>query len=419
MWRPNKPTLVMKWLPPSLVALSFLACAGMAFGQSAGWFHFDGNAMNYGSGRAEWKLANTPFVANTLYLNGNYTGEPSKHPEGFLAYCSVGEISKDRHAVAIRFMRDAGTVKNRHIIGGGLIKNWFGIQVGRTGELELAFNAYRDVFPVARLVPRTGQWNWLVCSVDVPQHRCTVALNGQRATVELPKDFKLDEEQIKPGTGNSWTFCNGTNGGAFFGWVDELMIYTRPLESAEFTTLAQRPDLNDPVQPVIPKELTVRGKLDPKELAERPGKMSISSVGTSYSIAGKFEGDFQWNALGVKVRIKRGEIVRQKNGAYAQRHINGFHLFLGQTNPDGGVRKIIARSETIPVDTSITHGQSALLENETVTIPLKGVPTAELADTWLGVWITDSPDEPAHYKEGICLLESTSTLAGHPVTLRR
>jgi hypothetical protein len=156
--------------------------------------------------------------------------------------------------------------------------------------------------------------------------------------------------------------------------------------------------------------------------AERSGTLAISSVDTPTSIAARLTGTYSWNATHIKLKITQVEIIRQKFGAYPERKVLAFHVFVQRPNPASKRLDPIARSEKIPVNTTITHGQTVALDNVEIDIPLKGFSMAELEKMWLGVWVDDEHigavpaggAAPRAPQVGVALALSSTCLNGEP-----
>ncbi len=411
--------------------------AGLIPNQPAIWCRFDGNAHNDGHAKGEWSLLNTAFQENALYLNGKYRSSVDEASDGFRAVCAMDKFAKDRFTVALRFKRDRAGGEGRNVLMGGTAYRWFGIQVGLSGGLELIFNNGRVTLALEGVELRADGWNWLACSVNIPAQKCVAFLNGKSAEpVALPPDFVLNVRPPVENYDNSWTFTNYSNSRTFCGWVDEFLFYNRELNAAELHGLAHRREMLEPNVPAMTAPPPTVGQtslsgnspatrpppLSSADLAERPGTLAISSVGTVYALAARFAGQYSWNGARVKVQIKQGEIIRQAKGNNPERMVPGFQLFLRRENPQLKHMDIVARSQIVPVNAAITHGQTALVEDVNVEIPVRNIPVAELGKMWLGVWISDAlpplepaagaPAGPVQSREGVCLAEAATCLDG-------
>jgi hypothetical protein len=159
-------------------------------------------------------------------------------------------------------------------------------------------------------------------------------------------------------------------------------------------------------------------RLSPADLQERPGTLSINSVGSPFSIAARMSGTLNWNAKKVKVHIAKGEILRQNNGISPERAIVGYRLYVRRENPQLKWMDMVGKSELMPIELSITHGTQVAFEDTDVEIPLPAVPAAELGQMWVGMLIYDSSEKldaqtgERERSEGTCVAEMSTRLNG-------
>jgi hypothetical protein len=425
--------------------------AGFVPNGPAVWCKFEGDTQDYGSAKAHWVLKSVPQQAHTIYLSGKYgrpevaAGVRPGTDDGARAYCAMPTCSLEHYAVALRFKRDPDR-ESRNVVTYGKSMRWFGIQAGPTGGLELVFNNNEYILPLTGVQLRAEDWNWVVCSVDVPSRMCTAYLNGKPAApMKLPADFKIHEpppwvtrhtptpEQFDP----TWTFTNFSNARSFSGWIDEILVYSRALNPAELAGLASRPEMLDAKQPATERPPTVdapsantlspevAARLTPADLQDHPGALSISSIGSPFSIAARMKGTLTWNATTVKVHLAEGEILRQAKGIIPERSIIGFQLYVRRENPQLPYMDYAGKAESVPIERTIDHRSKVQFENIDVEIPLPGIPAAELGKMWVGVLITDASDKvdpktgERERGEGVCVAEASTRLNGEAVPAKQ
>jgi hypothetical protein len=84
-----------------------------------------------------------------------------------------------------------------------------------------------------------NQWVTLAVSCDLDARQAVVYLDGKKeAAIQLPDDLKLDVVGTNSEQSDKvWAVTNYSNGNAFKGQVDELVIFGRVLSDAEIKAL--------------------------------------------------------------------------------------------------------------------------------------------------------------------------------------
>ena len=204
-------------------------------------FKFDGDAKDVDKARPEFKLKNTEFKDNALYLNGKYVNADKT---GYEAQCETPKFDYKAFTVAMRFKAEDFSGDKRNLLTGGPALRWFSLRLSPlNGNLMVRFNNGRFNHEIKGVKLEKGEWTVIACGVDVATKKAVVHLNGKEvAAIDLPKDFGLDVagsvyEQFE----RIWSFTDGGTGTVFHGLVDELIIYNRMLTADEFAKIPLRP----------------------------------------------------------------------------------------------------------------------------------------------------------------------------------
>ncbi|HVX11620.1 MAG TPA: redoxin family protein [Pirellulales bacterium] len=247
----------------AMLAVALAALPSLSFGDEANdgllaRFRFDGNA-NDDQGGPPFELRNTEFIDNALYLTGIYEGNSS---DGYHAVGQTPGLDYSRFSVVVRFRPDSAGSGKTNILTGGTATRWFGMQRSAAGRLTITLNNQAFRHEVAKVVIAEGKWTGIACAVDLQQGNVLVYADGQQADeFTLPPDFKLAiignkrfEERDKV-----WTFSNYSNGNVFFGLVDELLVYGKPLSDDQLAAMSKLPaDLAGAVSKPIAAEALLR-----------------------------------------------------------------------------------------------------------------------------------------------------------------
>ncbi len=228
--------------------------------RSLAHFRFNGNAEDVNEGNPEFKLQNTEFRDNALYLNGRYEFSTAK--DGYRAICKTAPLDIENFTVALRFKSEESDIGTRNLFTGGVdVYRWFGLERSRSGNLVVMLNNGLFQKEVKGAALENGKWTVLACSVDIPARKVITAVNGKNVgVIEIPKDFRTIDipkqfegidlpmeieasiaQLRKKDTEKDWSFTNYSHGGCFHGLVDELIIYGRALSTEELEKIPLRP----------------------------------------------------------------------------------------------------------------------------------------------------------------------------------
>ncbi len=210
-------------------------------------FRFDGDATNSGQGDARFDLKNTRFKNGSLDLNGNYEHGPRK---GYRAICEVPGFDYAAFTVAIRYKPQS--LGESNILMGGTSYRWFGIGSSRVGgpgivekepHLTISMNNGQYRFHLDASL-QEKKWAVVVCCVDLSAGKLVVYLNGKKVDGEQwPYEgfkFKVIGSPAEK-TDKKWTFTDYSNGRAFHGRVDELILYNGLLSEDQINWIPLKP----------------------------------------------------------------------------------------------------------------------------------------------------------------------------------
>jgi hypothetical protein len=120
------------------------------------------------------------------------------------------------------------------ILMGGTSHRWLGYRQ-QNGQLELTLNNQRLIHVFTNVFVKPGGWHNLTCSADFSRREILTWLDGlPLQAVHLPADFQLEiVGSSAEATDRAFTVCNYSNGSAFHGYLDNLMVLGRALNEAE------------------------------------------------------------------------------------------------------------------------------------------------------------------------------------------
>jgi hypothetical protein len=199
-------------------------------------FRFNGNANDEIRSNPAFRLKNTQFKENALYLNGEY--ETPFHV-GYYAVCATPKLDYMSFTVALKFKAEEFGPDKTNLLTGGTACRWFGMNRSEAGNLAVTLNNQDFTHEIKDATLETGKWTTVACSVDVSARKVVVFLNGKKAAdIDLPKDFKLRVIDTEfEDTDKQWTFTNYSNGSVFHGLVDELVIFGKALSPEQLAKI--------------------------------------------------------------------------------------------------------------------------------------------------------------------------------------
>jgi len=200
-------------------------------------FRFGVSATNQAKGNAHWRLENTAFREDSLYLNGEYAMMDDRDKAGgYVAVCETPEFQYKAFTVFIRFKAADFVGHHVNLLTGGTATRWFGLNRSATGFLTITLNNQIFSRDFSNAPINENQWNVVGCGIDFPAGKTVIYLNGnQVADFDLSKEFKLTVvNSARRDTDKVWTFTNYANGNVFHGFINELVLYDRLLSADEF-----------------------------------------------------------------------------------------------------------------------------------------------------------------------------------------
>lgn len=196
-----------------------------------GYLQFEGNAWDSTGQTDPMALTNAPIVNNALYLTGIYEHDGLG---GFNTSWTIPELNKDSFSFALQFY-PLGYEIRRNIITGGRGHRWIGLSTSAPRQLMLTLNNQRISHLYSGVSVDECQWHTVIVVVDVPARRVKVVLDGQSLEpVELADDFSWRADTTGPA---DFTFANYSNGGAFYGYADNLVVYGHALSDSEISDI--------------------------------------------------------------------------------------------------------------------------------------------------------------------------------------
>jgi hypothetical protein len=203
-------------------------------------FRFNGDAKDENKENPEFELKNTQFKDNALFLNGHY--EFGSLEDGYRAVCETPKLDYTKFTVVFRFKPEKFDLDQTNLITGGTSSRWFGMNRSAAGNLTITLNNQDFSHEIKDAALEKGKWTTIACGVDVSNRKIVVYLNGKKiASIDLPKDFKLEEiDSDSNASDRYWSFTNYSNGDAFHGLVDELIIFGKMLSTEEFEKIPLR-----------------------------------------------------------------------------------------------------------------------------------------------------------------------------------
>lgn len=204
-------------------------------------FRFNGNAKNDVKGEADFELKNTEYQDNALYLNGIY--ENDKRMGGYRAVCKTPKLDYKKFTVALRIKAEQIEWYQNNLFTGGTDYRWFGLTRSTQGKLAVSLNNGEFRKYVEGTNVEQGKWAVVACSVNIPERKVIVAVNGKKfEAIDLAKDFELTvASSEKKETDKVWSFTNYSNATVFLGQVDELLIYGQALSAEELEIIPLKP----------------------------------------------------------------------------------------------------------------------------------------------------------------------------------
>jgi len=193
-----------------------------------GRFTFDGPTPDPGA-----QIRNATQQNGALQLNGEYE---NRKPPGYRAVFSTPDLDYTRFTVAARLYPER---EKDVLLVGGTGYRWLSLRWLSATSLTLFMNNQRFNHTISGVDIPLQQWVTLSVSCDLSAKQVVVYVNGKNAArVALPNDFKLEVIGSRAEKSDKvWTPTNYSNGTAFKGLLDELVVYNRVLSDQEIAAL--------------------------------------------------------------------------------------------------------------------------------------------------------------------------------------
>lgn len=150
-------------------------------------------------------------------------------------------------------------------------------------------------------------------------------------------------------------------------------------------------------------------------VAAKAEPFEASSLGETWSVAGRADGTCEVQSRTVVVKIQNGVIVRQRYGKFPQRKIIGLRAFIAQWSEDGRSFRIAAESEIQPINKVLDFDETVPLGTWKMEIRAKNLNKSDISKTWLGFEIIESHSDGNSERSGTCYFHTkTYLLTGEP-----
>jgi serine/threonine protein kinase len=191
-------------------------------------FTFDGTTPEPGA-----QIKNAEQKDGVLELSGDYE---NRNPPGYRAVFSTPDLNYNHFTAAIRLRPER---VNDVLLVGGTSYRWLSVRWTSTSNLTFHLNNQRFSEVIRGVRVLENKWLTLAVSCDLDARQAVVYLDGKKeATIQLPDDLKLDVVGTNSEQSDKvWAVTNYSNGNAFKGQVDELVIFGRVLSDAEIKAL--------------------------------------------------------------------------------------------------------------------------------------------------------------------------------------
>jgi serine/threonine protein kinase/thiol-disulfide isomerase/thioredoxin len=178
-------------------------------------------------------LSRAPMIDGVLELDGKYQHRGKEDP-GYRAVFSAAQMNPQAFTIAVRLRPDSFDDSHRILLMGGTSGRWMGLDVDTKGVLRLTAKNHKFHSKLTATPLRTGAWTTLTLSFDASLRQAVVYVDGRRTdTVAGPATCDPWDE-VKD---REWTFTDYSNGRAFKGAVDELVIFDGVLSDDEVAVL--------------------------------------------------------------------------------------------------------------------------------------------------------------------------------------
>jgi len=206
-------------------------------------YKFEENADDSADYSDPMELKNTEFAADgALYLNGKYE-LAAEDTAGYRAVASISDLDYRSFTVGLDFNPTAFESSRENILTGGTLSPWFSLRY-HNGSLELTLNNQEVVHTFGSVSLSTDTWHNVICSFDLANKKVVAMLDGKMLPeITLDDNFQLsiigsefeDSDRL-------FAFTNYSDADTFYGYADDLLVYSPALSKTELSQIAYFPD---------------------------------------------------------------------------------------------------------------------------------------------------------------------------------
>lgn len=199
----------------------------------------DGDAVNYGYGKATLLRTDVAYRDGVAVFDGKYKEEPKDDID-------VPDFNYDRFTVAFSFKPE----KSGSILRiGNYTEPTLMMNIWNNGRGYIGFSDNR-VKNISNIPIAIGSWNWVVFTVDVAKRLALVSVNGKPPVErKLPSDFYWKIPSDKGDRYRRFQFGDRYRSARFAGEIDDLYIYDRALSQKEMLNISRRIPIKDQATP--------------------------------------------------------------------------------------------------------------------------------------------------------------------------
>ena len=208
-----------------------------------GYLQFQADACDSTGQTEPMTLVRAPIVNNALYLTGIHQ---SGNIGGYGTRWRIPELNKDSFTLVMQFCPLDDREGRIIITGGG--SAWISLSSLSKGRLVLALNNDKVTYHRSGVAIDTCQWHTLVLVVDVASREIRIVIDGQSVeTIELADDFRWNTDPTGP------AYFTFTGFYAFYGYVDNLVMYGRALSEDEVAKMMETMTFSTAIPYIAPE----------------------------------------------------------------------------------------------------------------------------------------------------------------------